>query len=361
VRQQPIAALSARKAPTPPGIDAGMGRAMVADREYRHVPRLLSGRRWPLTERSRPCRPKAFTKNGHLSRILRTMTNDPPPTARRRLRQPRHPLLEATLLLGGMALLLGVSGWIVGGGAGALVTLFAGAISFLLAGSISPQLLLRIYRARPLSPAEVPALAADLAELCRRAGIANIPTLCRVSSPFPIAFTVGSREEATITLSNALLRLMNERELVGIVAHEVSHIRRGDLSIMRLANAISHVIRTVSQFGIVMVIANLWLHLLSLPNVPWLHVAVLLVAPIVANLMQLALSRTRELEADLDAVELTADPVALASALDKLDRAEARIWRWLFPRGTLLSVPTWLRTHPLTRDRIRRLLEAESG
>jgi heat shock protein HtpX len=287
------------------------------------------------------------------------ITDNEAMSARSRPRSRHHPLLEASLLLGGMAFLLGLSGWIVAGGEGALWILLAGAFSFVISGFGVPQLMLRIYRVRSLAAEDAPALAADLAELCRRAGISRAPQLGYMSNPIPLAFTIGSGGAAMIVVSSGLLRLMNARELAGILAHEVSHISRGDLFIMRLATAISHVTRMVAQLGIITVVINVSLHLLSLPKLPWLDIGILLAAPIVADLLQLALSRTRESEADLAAVRLTADPVGLAAALEKLDRAERSVWRRLFSHGRPLSVPSLLRTHPHAKDRIRRLLEAQ--
>lgn len=96
-------------------------------------------------------------------------------------------------------------------------------------------------------------------------------------------------------------------------------------------------------------------------GVPWVAVLVLLAAPSIGGLIQMALSRAREFDADLSAAMLTGDPDGLAAALGKLERAQGRLWETIFLPGGRTPDPSVLRTHPLTRDRIERLLSLKSA
>lgn len=144
-----------------------------------------------------------------------------------------------------------------------------------------------------------------------------------------------------------------------MLAHEISHIRHNDLRVMAVADMMSRMTGLLSLFGQLFVLLNLPLILFTDLQLPWLALLVLLFAPSVSALLQLALSRTREFDADLEAARLTGDPAGLAGALVKLERQSLGPIEWLFRQGRN-PAPSVLRTHPYTQERLARLLSLEN-
>ena len=142
-----------------------------------------------------------------------------------------------------------------------------------------------------------------------------------------------------------------------MLAHELSHIRNRDLWLMMLADAIGRLTSLMSNAGLVLLVLNLPLVLTGQAVTPWALVALLVLAPTATSLLQLALSRAREFDADLDAARLTGDPAGLASALAKLERRQGRFWEEVILPGRRMPDPSLLRTHPPSGERVRRLLE----
>jgi heat shock protein HtpX len=219
-----------------------------------------------------------------------------------------------------------------------------------------PALILRAIGARPVARWEAPTLYRALDALCERAGVDRVPNLCWISERFPMAFTVGSGDSATIALSEGLTFEMTAREIRGILAHEIVHVRNGDLALIQLAMVVGQLIRILSQIAFLLLFFSLFLRTVSAPSLPIVPLLVLAFAPLAVGLLQLALSRAREGEADLEAAELTGDPHGLAAALIKLRRREKMLLRRRFPSATIRRVPSFLRDHPATEQRIRALL-----
>lgn len=272
-------------------------------------------------------------------------------SARRRHRSRFH----SALLLLAMAALLAYSGWIVADWQGVLWSLLASAAMLVMLRRMPPGVFLQALNAHALGQWEAPALYQILEDLCRIAGVEPSPLLCRVFGPAPVAFTIGGGNAATIVLSQPLLQTMSTREMRGILAHEIIHLRNGDLALMQLAVAVGRLTRVLSQIALLLVFLGLMLRAVSARAFPLLPL-VALVAPLGVNLLQLALSRTREAEADLEAAELTGDPLGLASALIKMRDQERVLLRNRYPGIVLLRVPTLFRDHPATEERIHRLL-----
>ncbi len=263
-------------------------------------------------------------------------------------------LLRSAALLTGLGAVLALLGWVLGGGLGLALAL--GAVGGL--GLFGPRLptawLLRMQGARPLAPAVAPGLHAEIADLAQRAGVAR-PTLHLIPAPVPNAFATGQGSDVAIGVTPRLLRLLDRRELRGVLAHEISHVAGQDTTVMRYAGLIGGLTRLLSRLGLWLALLQLPLVLLGAPPVPWTVVLLLWVAPAVSGALGLALSRTREHEADRNAVRLTGDAPGLASALVKLDVYERQQRRWLPFRAP--EMPGWLRSHPETRERIARLGE----
>jgi heat shock protein HtpX len=276
-------------------------------------------------------------------------------TADSRLRR-RHSRHHSALLLIAMAALLAYCGWIVAAWDGILWSLVGGAVMLVLVRRVPPGLVLHAIGARPISHEAAPVLYEIIDALCRRAGLDRVPHLCWVGERFPVAFTIGDGEATTIALSEGLIRGMTTREIRGILAHEIVHVRNGDIALMQLAMVVGQLTRTVSQIAFLLVFFSLVLRTVSAPSFPIVPLLVLAVAPLGVGLLQLALSRVREGEADLEAAELTGDPHGLASALVKMRRQEQMLLRGRFPTAAPLRVPSLFRDHPATEERIQALL-----
>lgn len=265
--------------------------------------------------------------------------------------------LQSAALLGAMALLLAFLGHMVFGQPGVLMALFVGLTTLVLGSGLSPRWVMRLNRARPLLPHEAPTLLATVRELARRAELPSPPALYYVPSAQLNAFAVGQADDSAIGVTDGLLRRLDRPELAGVLAHEISHVKNQDLRIMGLAAVLTRMTRTLSLLGPVLLLLTVPLALLGQARVPWLAILLLTVAPTLSGLMQLALSRTREFDADLDAARLTGDPAGLASALTKLE-APSGGWLWQLLTGARRQRPeesSLLRTHPTTRERVRRL------
>lgn len=268
--------------------------------------------------------------------------------------------LQTFLLVGGMMLLLSVLGYTLGGFGWLLVFFVFAAVSLTLAPKLGPKLLFRFYRAKVILPKNSPELYRMLVSLSKQAGLSRTPTLYYIPSKVHNAFAVGSGKSASIGVTHAILEEFPPREMAGILAHEISHIRNRDTVVMGLADSISRFATLLSRLGLFFVILNIPLILLGKGmSISWLAVLFMIAAPTIASLMQLGLSRTREYAADADAAQITGDPDGLAMALARLKQIHSRRsgWQRVLLPGRKVPEPSLLRTHPPTDDRIARLME----
>lgn len=269
--------------------------------------------------------------------------------------------LQTIVLLVAMAAFMALLGWLLWGGVGAVILLAGSLVMGLLNPGVSPRLVMRLYRARPLAVHEAPGLYGLLEALAARAGLPRVPTLYYVPSGIVNAFAVGAPDNAGIGVTDGLLQALDRRELGGVLAHEVSHIRSGDMRVMGLADLFSRVTSVLSFFGQLLLLINLPLILFFPVSINWLAIALLIFAPTLSTLAQLGLSRTREYDADLNAARLTGDPEGLARALMKIERVQGGWLERVFMPGRRLPEPSLLRTHPPTEERVRRLRELQGG
>ena len=274
------------------------------------------------------------------------------------LHQTRN-LVQSMLLIGGMGLIAWAVVATIAGPGLTLLTVGSSVIGLLLAPSLPKTVLLSAYRARRLTGRTFPEGVGMIAELARRADLPRVPALYYIPSELPNAFAMGDPRDSAICITDGLLGLLNARELAGVLAHEVAHVANRDLWIMGVADVMSRIVSLASWVGQVILILNLPLLLSGAAYVPW-HIPLMLVfSPTLMALLQLALSRTREFDADRGAVDLTGDPDGLASALSKLERRVGRFWEDMFLPGRRIPEPSLLRTHPPTEERIRRLRELQ--
>jgi len=255
------------------------------------------------------------------------------------------------VMAGFMALL----GWLLWGEAGVQWLLWITVLLVLINPAVSPQVILRMYGASRLGPDQLPGLQQTLAILSQRAGLERSPELYYVPSQVLNAFAVGNRRNAIIAVSDGLLRHLDKRELLGVLAHEISHVQHNDIWVMGLADLFSRATSLLSTFGQLLLLINLPLILLSQVTISWFAITLLIFAPQFSALAQLALSRVREYDADLNAARLTGDPLGLASALTKLVQYGGGVMERILLPGRRTPEPSLLRTHPPTEERIRRL------
>lgn len=260
--------------------------------------------------------------------------------------------LHTTLLVAGSLALLAFTAWAIAGTTGIIYALMFGGFSMFAARRVSPAMVLRMYKAKHVDANTFPSGYRLIHELSRRANLPVPPKLYIVPSKMMNAFAVGRRDESAIAVTDALVRTLTTRELAGVLAHEITHIRNEDIKVMSLADMVSRLTTTLSTLGIIALLFNLGGFF---PNVPLLGIIAMIASPTVGSLLQLALSRTREFDADYGAALLTGDPDGLSSALGKLEQAFRRRLEGVVLPASRMPEPSMLRSHPPTAERVARL------
>ncbi len=252
-----------------------------------------------------------------------------------------------------MAALLLVSARLLAGPVAVVLVAAVLAAGLVLAPRASPAMLLRLFRAQKLTAHDAPELHAALADLAKRARLPKVPELYVVRNPAITAFSVGGPEDSAIGVSHRVLYRLAPRELTGIVAHEMSHVVASGMALLAVSQFIARLVRSLALFGILFAFV---FGALGGASVGLGALLLVCAAPLGVSLIQLALSRNREFDADRAAAQLTGDPRGLASALQRIDSDHQEVWQRLFwPLGGQ-RMPTLLRTHPPTADRVARLL-----
>jgi heat shock protein HtpX len=267
--------------------------------------------------------------------------------------------LHTWLIIAGSALLMGIIAWLIFGASGVIWAVLLSGFGLWQASRVSPKMVLKLYKARALTEREVPQLHQIMRELTARADLPSVPALYYVPSKMMNAFAVGKPEDSAVAVTDGLIRNLNLRQITGVLAHEVSHIRNGDLKVMALGDTLSRLTGSISTFGL----------LLGLPAAfitgggasAWAALGFIVAAPTIGGLLQLSLSRAREYDADLDAAGLTGDPEGLASALQVLEQKQGSMWEKLVLPGSRMPEPSLLRSHPKTEDRVARLMSLRSA
>ena len=266
------------------------------------------------------------------------------------------------LLMAAIMALFGMVGAVLGGGQGMLLALAFGLGVNLWAYWYSDTMVLKLYRAQEVDATSAPQLYNMVRELAARAGL-PMPKVYLIDEAQPNAFATGRNpEHAAVAATTGILQLLSARELRAVLAHELSHVRHRDILTSTITASIAGAISTLANFG-------MFFGGRSDDNRnPLVALVVLILAPIAAVLIQLAISRGREYEADRGGAELSGDPHALADALAKIDRyakglpletAEAHPATAHMMIINPLSgggLASLFRTHPPTEERIHRLL-----
>jgi heat shock protein HtpX len=270
-----------------------------------------------------------------------------------RLRAVQRGYAGETLgLFAALALTLMLVGWLLGQLAGVVIALGFAFLTARVLQSLGTEQIMRMQGAVRLPGWQAPGLHRTLATLAERAELPTRPRLYLLPQGVPNAFTVGEEDDAAIGVSRGLIGELGQRELTGVLAHELAHLQAGDTRVMRIAGAFVHTTRTVGQVGL---ITCALAALLGEP-IPLVLPLLFFGAPAVALALQLWLARRREFAADATAVALTGDAYGLASALVRLDRWRSRLRYLGYALGT---PPSWLSTHPPTRERLERLQELQ--
>ncbi len=275
-------------------------------------------------------------------------------------------MLRTTLLLGALTGLIMAIGHLLGGSQGLMIAFVFAIITNFVSYWFSDKIVLAAYGARQVSEAEAPMLYRIVHNLALGAGM-PMPRLYIIPSDAANAFATGRNpQHAAVAVTEGILRLMNERELTGVLSHELSHVTNRDILISSIAATLA---------GVIMMIANMarWAAIFGGYSrsdereggggVIGL-IAMSILAPIAAMIIQMAISRTREYAADASGARLSGDPLALASALGKLGAASERIPLDASPQTSHLfivnplsgrSLMQLFSTHPPLEDRIERL------
>jgi len=255
-----------------------------------------------------------------------------------------------------MGVILSLVGFILAGVDGILWAAVLGVLILVISPNISPAFIFSMYGGRLLSANDAPGLYQVTQELSARADLPAPPELYYLPSQLMNAFSVGTSSNPAIGLIDSLLNTLSMREIIAVLAHEISHIQHNDVRVMTYADILNRITNTLSLTGFLLIFLNLPLYFLGLVTISWFALGVLIVAPTIMGFLQLSLSRMKEFDADRQAVLLTGDPEGLAMALSKLEVYESSIFDILLGRGHRGSIPSVLRTHPDTEERIKRLL-----
>lgn len=277
--------------------------------------------------------------------------------------------LKTFVLLAGLAGSFILLGSLLGGPSGIVIGAVFG--FGLVGGSywFSDRLAVKSARAVEVAPGELEWLRADLAALAGRAGMAT-PRLFVSPDTQPNAFATGRNERSAIVcVTQGLLAVLDRQEVRGVVAHEVAHVRHRDILIGSIAAAVATGISMLANLAMFASMFGGGSDDEDGPN-PVAVLVLALVAPIAATVMQMALSRSREFEADRLGAELAGDPRPLASALAKLERAAQAVPMDVAPAqatayivnpltGREVRFSNLFLTHPPTEARIAALLATD--
>lgn len=271
--------------------------------------------------------------------------------------------LRTFVLLAGMTALFMVVGYFIGGTGGMMIALAFAAATNLFAYWNSDKMVLRMQNAVPVERSRAPELYDMVDVLARRAGLPT-PRVYVIESDQPNAFATGrDPQNAAVAVSSGLLRTLETREVAGVVAHELAHIKNRDTLTMTITATLAGAISALAQFGFFFGGGNN-------RNNPLGGAGALLMvflAPLAAMLVQMAVSRTREYEADRDGATISGDPLALASALNKIATMAGRTVNVAAERNPAMAhmyiinplsgarMDNLFSTHPDTANRIEAL------
>ncbi len=278
---------------------------------------------------------------------------------------------RTALLLAALTGFVLVAGYLLGGQSGLVVALVAALGMNLFAYWNSDKMVLRMSNAQEVGPSEAPELYGIVRDLAERAGL-PMPRVYIIDEEQPNAFATGRNpENAAVAATTGLLRYLSREEVAGVMAHELSHVRHRDTLIMTIAATLAGAIGMLASFGGLMGGGR---DSDGRPLVsPIVAIAVMILAPLAAGLVQMAISRGREYEADRMGAEISGQPLWLASALAKLHAGTQQIpnraaeanpaTAHMYIANPLSAggMASLFSTHPPMEERIARLEAMASG
>jgi len=276
--------------------------------------------------------------------------------------------LKTSILMAAIMALFGVIGGYLGGATGMLMALLFGGAMNLFAYWFSDTMVLKMYNAREVDEASAPQFYTMVRDLAQRAGL-PMPRVYLIDEAQPNAFATGRNpDNAAVAATTGILQLLSAREIRGVMAHELAHVRHRDILISTISATMAGAISALANFAMIFggrdpegrsnLVAR---------------IAVALLAPLAASLIQMAISRAREFEADRGGAQICGDPHALADALARIDAyargipmptaeahpatAQMMIMNPLSGGG----IASLFSTHPATEERVTRLRAMAHG
>lgn len=272
--------------------------------------------------------------------------------------------VKTAILMAAIMALFGIVGGMIGGKSGMLLALLFGGAMNLFSYWFSDSMVLKMYNAQQVDETSAPQFYAMIRELAGKAGL-PMPKVYIINEAQPNAFATGRNpEHAAVAATTGIIQLLSARELRGVMAHELAHVQHRDILISTISATMAGAISALANFA--MFFGGRDEEGRSVNPIVGILVAIL--APLAASLIQMAISRAREFEADAGGAAISGDPHALADALDKIQMyAEGRI-----PLGPAEAHPetaqmmimnplsgdglrSLFSTHPATEERIARL------
>ncbi|WP_291993524.1 zinc metalloprotease HtpX [Candidatus Accumulibacter sp. ACC003] len=271
--------------------------------------------------------------------------------------------LKTSILMAAILALFGAIGALVGGQNGMLLALLFGGAMNVFAYWFSDKMVLKMYKAREVDEGSAPQFYGMVKDLAQRAGL-PMPKVYLIDEGQPNAFATGRNpENAAVAATTGILQVLSAREIRGVMAHELAHVRHRDILISTISATMAGAISALANFAMFFGGRDSE----GRPGNPLASILLALLAPLAASLIQMAISRAREFEADRGGAEISGDPGALADALTKIDAyargipmaaadahpetAQMMIMNPLSGGG----IAGLFSTHPATEERVARL------
>ena len=271
--------------------------------------------------------------------------------------------LKTSILMAAILALFGAIGAMVGGTNGMLLALLFGGAMNVFAYWFSDRMVLKMYNARQVDESSAPQFYGMVKELAQRAGL-PMPKVYLIDEAQPNAFATGRNpDNAAVAATTGILQLLSAREIRGVMAHELAHVRHRDILISTISATMAGAISALANFAMFFGGRDSE----GRPGNPVASILLALLAPLAASLIQMAISRAREFEADRGGAEISGDPRALADALTKIDayaRGIPMAPADAHPETAQMMIMNPLSggglaglfsTHPATEERVARL------
>lgn len=274
-------------------------------------------------------------------------------------------MMKTAILMAAITALFMAIGGMIGGRSGMMLALVVALGMNFFSYWFSDKMVLKMYNAREVDETSAPRFYAMVRELAQRAQI-PMPKVYLIDEQAPNAFATGrSPDHAAVAATTGIVNVLTDRELRGVMAHELAHVKHRDILISTVSATMAGAISMLANFAMFFGGRDSE----GRPSNPIAGIAVAILAPLAASVIQMAISRAREFEADRGGAEISGDPAALASALDKIHRyaqgiplhaAEAH------PETAQMMIMNPLSggglrglfsTHPATEERVARLME----